>query len=368
MKAPLEMDTHQKNLRIRSRNGLIWYCVIFFATMTAILALATLILNIINGAFGYVAVQDTIMPHTLVAEVRPGLSGNDTELDQLDSVELLALLQKHVRRGRLRAINAEKTISERSQYDLYQLVVDNVVKPRVVKSWTLRESLFNKRSITAWVTKNYPDSTIQFRAWVNFKFLGASLSNTPEKAGLRMPILGSLMIILVTTLFSFPIGVGTAMHLEEFAPDTKLNRLIQVNIYNLSGVPSIIYGLLGLAVFVRLFEPITSGAVFGMSHGGETANGRTILSAGLTLGIADSAHHYNQHPGGYQGRTPESARFGIQPGGNKVAGCVAPCTARFPGQNFHRYNYCHKPGNGRHSSAGGCWGFGFSDKGSIFYL
>ena len=142
-----------------------------------------------------------------------------------------------------------------------------------------------KKAIDAWTAQELPGAEIHFRSWVSFRFLGTSLSNTPEKAGLRMPILGSLMVILVTILFSFPIGVGTALHLEEFAPDTRLNRLIQINIYNLSGVPSIIYGLLGLAVFVRFMEPITSGAVFGMSNGGETANGRTILSAGLTLGL-----------------------------------------------------------------------------------
>jgi phosphate transport system permease protein len=63
-----------------------------------------------------------------------------------------------------------------------------------------------------------------------------------------------------------------------------VNRVIQVNINNLSGVPSIIYGMLGLAIFVRLLEPMTSGTLFGAADP-TTANGRTILSAGLTLGL-----------------------------------------------------------------------------------
>ena len=67
--------------------------------------------------------------------------------------------------------------------------------------------------------------------------------------------------------------------------DTTLNRLIQTNISNLAGVPSIIYGMLGLAVFVRMLEGITSGRLFGAVTDPTTANGRTIISAGLTLAL-----------------------------------------------------------------------------------
>jgi phosphate transport system permease protein len=90
----------------------------------------------------------------------------------------------------------------------------------------------------------------------------------------------------IAILFSFPLGVGAAVYLEEYADKTsRLNQIIQTNINNLAGVPSIIYGLLGLAVFVRVLEPITSGYIFGVVDSGTTANGRTILSAGLTLGL-----------------------------------------------------------------------------------
>ena len=102
---------------------------------------------------------------------------------------------------------------------------------------------------------------------------------------MRTAILGSLWTILVTILFALPIGVGAAIYLEEYAPDTWFNRLIQTNISNLAGVPSIIYGMLGLAVFVRMLEGITSGRLFGVVGDPTTANGRTIISAGLTLGL-----------------------------------------------------------------------------------
>ncbi len=79
-------------------------------------------------------------------------------------------------------------------------------------------------------------------------------------------------------------GWGRPFYLEEYAENNWLNRLIETNINNLAGVPSIIYGLLGLAVFVRMLEPLTSGKLFGVADA-TTANGRTVLSAGLTLGL-----------------------------------------------------------------------------------
>jgi phosphate transport system permease protein len=88
-------------------------------------------------------------------------------------------------------------------------------------------------------------------------------------------------MILITILVAFPIGVGAAIYLEEYAGRGRINRLIQTNINNLAGVPSIIYGMLGLAIFVRALAPLTSGAIFGMTG----TNGRTILAASLTMAL-----------------------------------------------------------------------------------
>ena len=77
---------------------------------------------------------------------------------------------------------------------------------------------------------------------------------------------------------------GASIYLQEYAADNRLNRIIQTNISNLAGVPSIIYGLLGLAIFVRAMVNVTSGAFLGLAQG-DAANGRTLLSAGLTLGL-----------------------------------------------------------------------------------
>jgi phosphate transport system permease protein len=105
-------------------------------------------------------------------------------------------------------------------------------------------------------------------------------------------LIGSVLILIIAMTFSVPVGVGASVYLEEYAKDTRLaqstvvkwfNQFIETNIRNLAGVPSIIYGLLGLAIFARLLEPITSGKLFLGDAGGP--NGRTILSAGLTLGV-----------------------------------------------------------------------------------
>lgn len=89
-------------------------------------------------------------------------------------------------------------------------------------------------------------------------------SRFPNKAGILPGIVGSVNIILLTILFAVPVGLGTAIYLEEYAINNRITKFIKINISNLSGTPSIVYGLLGLAVFVRtlgLGKSILSGAL-----------------------------------------------------------------------------------------------------------
>ncbi|MGH2773094.1 MAG: phosphate ABC transporter permease PstA, partial [Actinomycetota bacterium] len=79
-------------------------------------------------------------------------------------------------------------------------------------------------------------------------------SRLPSRAGVRPALIGSLWLMGLVTLFSFPLGVGAAVYLEEIAPRNRFTSFIEVNIANLAGVPSIVYGLLGLAVFVRFMH------------------------------------------------------------------------------------------------------------------
>lgn len=177
------------------------------------------------------------------------------------------------------------TLPPRTQAELYDLVLLEVVQPDVVAVYNLKDSIFNRRAIEAEASQTYPHGQLTFRSWLSAKFITDPQSSTPEFAGVRTAIFGSLWVIAITILFSFPIGVGAAIYLEEYAEDSRLNRLLQTNINNLAGVPSIIYGMLGLAIFVRLLEQFTSGAIFGTVESTASANGRTILSAGLTLGL-----------------------------------------------------------------------------------
>jgi phosphate transport system permease protein len=92
--------------------------------------------------------------------------------------------------------------------------------------------------------------------WLNWSFLTAGPSSTPDLAGFYPAIVGSVVLITLVAIFSFTFGVGTAVFLEEYAPDTGvgglLTRIIQINIANLAAVPSVVYGLLGLGLFVNL--------------------------------------------------------------------------------------------------------------------
>lgn len=84
---------------------------------------------------------------------------------------------------------------------------------------------------------------------------------TPEKAGMLAGLWGSFWLMILTILFAVPVGVGAAIYLEEYSADSRLARIIQVNLSNLAGVPSIVYGILGLTVFVRTFGIFSKGAL-----------------------------------------------------------------------------------------------------------
>jgi phosphate transport system permease protein len=90
--------------------------------------------------------------------------------------------------------------------------------------------------------------------WLNPEFLTNFASRFPAKAGIKAPLMGSFWIMILTAVISIPLGVATAVFLEEYASrDNPVMRFIEINISNLAGMPSIVYGLLGLSIFVRFF-------------------------------------------------------------------------------------------------------------------
>ncbi len=89
---------------------------------------------------------------------------------------------------------------------------------------------------------------------LSWEYINRFPSRFAEKAGIKPALVGSLYLIGLTALFSVPIGVGTAIYLEEYAPKNRWRTIVQINIANLAGVPSIVYGILGLGLFVRAMQ------------------------------------------------------------------------------------------------------------------
>jgi phosphate transport system permease protein len=112
------------------------------------------------------------------------------------------------------------------------------------------------------------DVFLRAAPWLDVQFLTGVPSSRPTRAGILPALVGSLEIGVIVGIVTFPLGVAAAIYLVEYAADSRLNRLLQTNISNLAGVPSIVYGILGLAVFVRTL-----------------ALGRSVLAAALTLSL-----------------------------------------------------------------------------------
>lgn len=102
-------------------------------------------------------------------------------------------------------------------------------------------------------------------------FLRSDLSSLPDRAGVFQGIWGSLALMAFVALLAVPLGIAAAIYLEEYAPSNRFTRIINANIRNLAGVPSVVYGLLGLAIFVQLLAGFTGG--------------RSLMSGGLTMAI-----------------------------------------------------------------------------------
>jgi len=131
-----------------------------------------------------------------------------------------------------------------------------------------RENLKSRHKITRWfyivllacllvgllmLTALIVDLAVEGREWIRPELFLNYHSRKPEQAGMKSAIIGSLIVMSLTGLFSFPLGIGAAIYLEEYARKNWLTNFINININNLAGVPSIVYGMLGLAVFGRMF-------------------------------------------------------------------------------------------------------------------
>ncbi|HVR79739.1 MAG TPA: phosphate ABC transporter permease PstA [Acidimicrobiia bacterium] len=313
-------NEYQGLLDRRTRRARMFQVACLLALAIAVVALATLLYTIINDSFGLVAVVNERDPEAIVADL--GYDPAAVDLVDVEFDELVGLLEGAVGSGVGRRLEREQRFYEdrlvfesedvwaeicasgappvgctsgtRDHANVYSLVLERVVVQDVIAAYNLMPSLVNPEGFDAEVAAGFEagrfgehtadQASIEWRAWFNLNFLRSPQSATPEVAGIRTAILGSAWLVLFTVLFSVPVGVGAAIYLVEYAKPNRLNDFIQTNINNLAGVPSIIYGMLGLAILVRVFEPFTSGAIF--TDGVPPAeNGRTVISAGLTLGL-----------------------------------------------------------------------------------
>jgi phosphate transport system permease protein len=275
----------------------------------AIVALILLVLTIANEAFGYVLLSYTVQPTEL----------SERPLEELSEAELVAIIQER-QPGQLVRLVAENltglTIQDFAKTPLGtslsgktfpaevadltpadiapaerpaifgQILSVNLSKEQILtsieaiileakieESWPLFTGLLQRAAIEQEIVEKYPDEAtrpeLQFRSWLRLDMFTVPMNDNPLVAGIRTAIIGTIYLVLIVICTAFPIGVMAAIYLEEYADTSKwYNRIIEINIRNLAGVPSIIYGLLGLQLFVRFL-----GA------------GRSVLAAGLTLGL-----------------------------------------------------------------------------------
>ncbi|MEX1994176.1 MAG: phosphate ABC transporter permease PstA [Steroidobacteraceae bacterium] len=141
--------------------------------------------------------------------------------------------------------------------------IDQLVKGKIERGLPEDQRVVSDLQL-GWLDALVADDRIERR--FNRVFFTAGDSREPEQAGVLGAVVGSFLMLLVTLLLSFPIGVAAAVYLEEFAPSNRFTDLIEVNINNLAAVPSIVFGLLGLAVFIQFFgvprsAPLVGGLV-----------------------------------------------------------------------------------------------------------
>ncbi|MEA2009545.1 MAG: hypothetical protein U9N78_02465, partial [Actinomycetota bacterium] len=291
-------DEYSRLLKTRTRKARGVQTMLLLALVIAVLALATLLYTIINDSFGLVAQVNAAEPEDIVASL--GHDPAAVSLGDLSYDELVAVLETGVSTNVGRRMEREQRFYEdqlvfesqakwdevcardesptgctsdpRGHANLLLLVEERIVAPDIVEATTLIASLMNPQAFEESVEiafvetpekfgdYTYDQVRYQWRAWFSWRFLTSPSSSTPEIAGISTAILGSIWLVIITVAFAIPVGVGAAIYLEEFARPTRINDFIQTNINNLAGVPSIIYGMLGLAIFVRVFEPVTSGA------------------------------------------------------------------------------------------------------------
>lgn len=303
----------KQQLRKRQRRGKVGETFFLLSNLFGLLMIIILVGHVLNNTFGLVVISNVVDPHTLA----------DRPLEELSKDELISILltqqpkripviirdrYSHVEDTLFTKVPLSEAIAGANIPEAYQemlitdlsreqqaevlaanvdqgqmldLLTDNVIKPTVVQSWQLIPSIFDRASIEQEFAEKYPEDELVFRSWLSLDFITSSISSSATTAGLLTALLGTFWIIGITGTIAIVLGVGAAIYLEEYAQGNPLERLIEINIRNLAAIPSVIYGMLGLSVFVLSLEPLFSGRWLGYTD----TNGRTVLAAAATLAL-----------------------------------------------------------------------------------
>jgi len=145
-------------------------------------------------------------------------------------------------------------------------LVDQFLKGKINIAVNEDDRPINDKQVS-WINFMVENKMIERKFNINFFYKGDS--RNAEEAGILGAIVGSFFVILVAIIVAFPVGVMSAIYLEEFAPKNKITNIIEVNINNLAAVPSIVFGLLGLAIFLNFFglprsSPLAGGLVLAL--------------------------------------------------------------------------------------------------------
>ena len=271
----------QQKLRKRYRSERRFRRLGLIAVLTALSFLAILLLAIISK--GYTAFQQSYI------KLDVSLTHDILDVKNLATADYQGLIKASLRdmfpdvKSRRDKRQLYSLASTGAAYDLQNLVIKDPTRiGEKISIWVPAGSdvdMFMKGQIPRHVSENERRIKDKQIAWIdqllkenrlekrfNTVFFTAGDSRNPELAGIRGAVSGSLLTLLVTLCLSFPIGIATAVYLEEFAPKNRWTDLIEVNINNLAAVPSIVFVLLGLAVFINFFGlprsvPLVGGLV-----------------------------------------------------------------------------------------------------------
>ena len=274
--------------RYRAEARFQWYGrIAIFLGIAAVLLLFVDITAKGYKAFVHTQIRLEINFDTLEMGLPANPSSEDMRRADFDRVLQLAIYERFPEvTGRTERRTLRSIVSTGSVYQLQAMLESNPDLADTTQSvWLIADDdidVFNK----GYVDRNVPEEQRRFKdnqiAWLddlvaqgdlrtvfNKTFFTNGDSRDPEQAGILGAAMGSFLTMMVTLLLSVPLGVGAAIYLEEFAPKNRLTQFIELNINNLAAVPSIIFGLLGLAIFINFFglprsAPLVGGLVLAL--------------------------------------------------------------------------------------------------------